>query len=245
MECLNHLEHRPWPLLPKKYDWRQGWLDLAFFHWPIDAEEIQKTLPEGLEVDVFEGSAWISVVPFRMEGVMKRWMPSLPGISNFPELNLRTYVTCHGKPGVWFYSLDADQSIAVWSARKFFHLPYFKADMSCRSESDGVIRYRSARASGDASFEASYEPAGGVYHATVGSLEWWLCERYCLYAASQAGQIYCGEVHHRQWPLQKINFEIKENGVAAAAGFKLPGNPASAQFSRELQVAVWNIVKCR
>lgn len=244
MDCLNHTTHRPWPLPKGKHAWRQSWLDLAFFHWPVSADEIQKTLPAGLEVDTFDGSAWISVVPFRMEGVMKRGIPSLPGISNFPEMNLRTYVTCNGKPGVWFYSLDADQSIAVWAARKFFHLPYFKAGMKCESDREGVIHYSSARASGDASFQASYQPLGEAYHAVSGSLEEWLCERYCLYSASEAGDIYCGEVHHRQWPLQKIKYDIQSNEVATAAGITISGEPVSAQFSRELQVAVWNIFKC-
>ncbi|GAA5494270.1 hypothetical protein Rhal01_00430 [Rubritalea halochordaticola] len=244
MDCLNHTSHRPWPLVDSRPSWRQYWLDLAFFHWPVRKAQIQATLPDGLEVDTYDGDAWISVVPFRMEGVMMRGLPSIPGISNFPELNLRTYVKRDDKPGVWFYSLDADQSLAVWAARKFFHLPYFKANMSSVANADGSIRYRSCRECSGASFEGVYQPVGETYKAERGSLEEWLCERYCLYACSKSGKLYRGEVHHRQWPLQKVQYQIHKNGIGEAFGFDLSDAPYCAQFAKKLEVAVWGVELC-
>ena len=123
----------------------QTWHDLLFAHWPVDARLLRPLLPPQLHIDAFEGHAWLAVVPFRMTGVRLRGAPAVPGLSSFPELNVRTYVTCGAKPGVWFFSLDAGNSLAVAIARAWFHLPYFRARMSCR-ERNGGIEYASHRA---------------------------------------------------------------------------------------------------
>lgn len=151
MDCLKHTSHRSYPLPNSGHVGRQKWLDLAFFHWRVPVELVAKYIPDGLELDLFEGEAWLSVVPFRMEDVMLRGLPAISGLSDFPELNLRTYVVKDGKPGVWFFSLDADQRLAVWAARRFFHLPYFKARMQCESEGEGIL-YRSERSEDGARF---------------------------------------------------------------------------------------------
>lgn len=129
-------------------------MDLAFFHWPVEATLFERLLSDGLQLDLYDGTAWVSVVPFRMEDVMLRGLPAVPRVSNFPELNLRTYVTKDGKPGIWFFSLDADQYLAVWAARRFFHLPYFKANMRCELEDEGVV-YSSRRELDDTRFVAN------------------------------------------------------------------------------------------
>lgn len=242
MECLREVGHREYPHPVGRPGWRQRWLDLAFFHWSVEPEVVGPTLPDGLELDLFEGRAWLSVVPFRMEDVMLRGLPAIPRVSDFPELNLRTYVVRDGKPGVWFYSLDADQSVAVWAARKFFSLPYFKADMRCEADGEGV-NYSSVRREGGVEFEADYRPVGEVYFSEPGTLEAWLTERYCLYA-ERKGKVHRGEIHHRQWPLQKMEFEIERNGLFEASGFDLSGGPELAQFSRGVDVAVWGICEC-
>ena len=242
MDCLSQIAHRPYPLPEGKPRWRQKWLDLAFFHWPVEAALFERLLPDGLQLDLYDGTAWVSVVPFRMEDVMLRGLPAVPGVSNFPELNLRTYVTKDGKPGVWFFSLDADQYLAVWAARRFFHLPYFKANMRCESEDEGVV-YSSRRELDDTRFVANYHPVSEVYYARSGTLEYWLTERYCLYSCDGV-HLYRGEVHHQPWPLQEIRFEISQIDLGVEEGIGFSSPPVCAQFARELEVAVWPLERC-
>ncbi|MFT7663947.1 MAG: hypothetical protein ACI87A_002175, partial [Planctomycetota bacterium] len=144
--ALERLDHRPWPLPPGAWSWRQSWCDLLFAHWPIPSSQLRSLVPSELTVQEFDGTSWVGVVPFRMQGVMRRPLPDLPWVSAFPELNLRLYVEYEGKPGVWFLSLDASNWLAVWAARRFFHLPYFHADMRLDWNADRV-EYRSTRKS--------------------------------------------------------------------------------------------------
>ena len=233
---LAHLDHRPWPIPPTPWVWRQSWHDLLFAHWPIDAEQIRPLIPDGLSIDQFEGTAWIGIVPFRMTGVMRRPFPDLPGISAFPELNVRTYVAGNGKPGVWFLSLDAASALAVWAARRFFHLPYFRAEMSLRRV-QGRIEYRSHRSG--VQFEGSYRPTSDVYRSSPGSLEHWLTERYCLYAADRHGSLWRNEVHHAPWPLQRAEAEIRDNTMLRPHGLRVPGPPSLLHFAEQVDVVVW------
>src|SRR5258707_3933853 len=144
LKILDRTDHRPWPPPDGPWVMAQSWHDLLFAHWRMDAAVLRAQIPRALEIDTFEGQAWIAVVPFRMSGVRPRLAPAIPGLSAFPELNVRTYVTAEGKPGVWFFSLDAANAIAVAAARATFHLPYFLARMSCE-ERGGWIRYERER----------------------------------------------------------------------------------------------------
>src|ERR1700674_1035433 len=116
-EILRNVVHRPWPLPAGQAVMTQSWPDLLFAHWPVDAEKLRALIPERLEIDTFDGRAWLAVVPFRMTNVRLRGTPAVPWLSAFPELNMRTYVTYDGEPGVWFFSLDAGNSLAVAIAR--------------------------------------------------------------------------------------------------------------------------------
>ena len=205
------VDHRPWALPRGRWLWRQSWEDLLFAHWPVAASVLQPLVPEGLRIQEYDGTSWVGVVPFRMSGVMRRPLPDLPGLSAFPELNVRLYVEHDGKPGVWFLSLDARNRLAVWAARRFFHLPYFHARMSCEPAGRG-LRYVSERIGGPppAHFRASYEPTGTTYEARPGTLEHFLTERYCLYARAQSGELFRAEVHHRPWPLSAAEAEIEK-----------------------------------
>jgi uncharacterized protein YqjF (DUF2071 family) len=234
---LLELDHRPWPIPSRPWIFRQSWRDLAFLHWPIAAEKLRPLVPPSLAIEEFEGSSWIGVVPFRMTGVMLRPLPDLPWVSAFPELNVRVYVERDGKPGVWFLSLDAANPVAVWGARRFFHLPYHLAGMSL-VEHAGAIRYRSRRAG--AEFVARYRPTSDVYRAARGTLEHWLTERYCLYALAPDGSLWRNDVHHPQWPLQSASVEIVENSMLAPHGLEVEGPPALVHFARRLDVIVWD-----
>lgn len=244
---LTQTAHRPWPLLHDPWVMAQTWHDLLFAHWPITAEKLRPLIPSSLRIDTFEGRAWLGVVPFRMTGVRPRGAPALPWVSAFPELNVRTYVTYGGKPGVWFFSLDAANSVAVAAARTLFHLPYFHARMSCVSEGE-AIRYRSRRkhpgmASG--ALRARYGPAGPVFHAAPGSIEHFLTERYCLYAATPLGCILRCEIHHPPWPLQLAEAEFTENTMPASDGIAAPEGTPLLHFAKRLDVVVWRPKRTR
>jgi len=216
------------------------WHDLAFLHWPVEAAALRPFIWPRLELDTFEGQAWLGVTPFRMTRVRPRWLPPAPALSAFPELNVRTYVTEGGKPGVWFLSLDAGNPVAVWLARWTFHLPYYRARMSCIAD-DGGVTYKSLRThrgAHPASFVGRYEPAGDVYRSRRGTLEYWLTERYCLYTVAR-GILYRGEIHHAPWPLQAASVEIEANTMAEATGLRLPRDPPHTHFARELDVVAW------
>lgn len=240
---LEHTGHRPWPLPEGRWAWRQSWCDLLFAHWPVAAARLRALVPPGLTVQEFDGTSWIGVVPFRMEGVMRRPLPDLPWISAFPELNVRLYVERQGRPGVWFLSLDASNWLAVWAARRLFHLPYFHARMEIAASADRFT-YRSHRTSGPpAAFEARYRPISEPYAAARGTLEHWLTERYCLYARSPRGALSRTDVHHPPWPLQRAEAEIVRNGMLAPHGLSVGTETPLLHFSRRMDVVVWQPVR--
>lgn len=222
---------------------KQTWHDLLFAHWPLPAAEIRPLISPKLTLDTFDGQCWVGVVPFRMSGIHRRGLPALPGVSRFAELNVRTYVIYGGKPGVYFFSLDAANFLAVWAARRFFHLPYFHADMSAE-ERDGTIHYSSRRYHARAEFRGRYYPTQEVWPARKGSIEHWLTERYCLYTTHR-GEVYCGEIHHAPWPLQSAEAELETNTAAAAAGISLPQINPHLLFARKLDVLIWPLSRAK
>lgn len=176
----------------------QRWESLLFLHWRCAPELIQRTLPPGLSVDTFNGDAYLGIVPFFMRHVRPLWCPALPWVSFFQELNVRTYVFDEaGIPGVWFYSLDCNQPLAVWAARWLFGLPYYHARMSATRS--GWTDYSSTRrgTSGNARFR--YRSAGAAGEAAPESLEFFLLERYYLYASRAPGTLLRGRVSHRPY----------------------------------------------
>jgi uncharacterized protein YqjF (DUF2071 family) len=235
------LQHRPWPLPRGPWVMRQQWEDLLFAHWPCPVSALTPRLPRGLTLDTFDGRAWLGVVPFRMSGVRLRGLPGVPTATHFAELNVRTYVTDGARAGVWFFSLDAASGFAVATARRWFHLPYFNADMRVASEGEAV-RYSSARTHRDApeaAFDATYGPAGPAASAAPGTLEHWLTERYCLYAANGRGRVSRGEIHHAPWPLQPAWARISVNTMPDAADLQVDPVPPLLHFARALDVRIW------
>jgi uncharacterized protein YqjF (DUF2071 family) len=214
----------------------QVWHDLLFAHWPLAPDKLRPLVPAQLRLDTFDGHCWAGVIPFRMSGIRARGLPAIPGLSRFPELNVRTYVTYGGKPGVYFFSLDAANRPAVWAARKFYHLPYFHAAMTSK-EIGGSIHYYSRRVGGEAEFRGHYRPVNDVRLREKGSIEHWFTERYCLYTTYE-NQVFRGEIHHQPWPLQDAEAEFEANTVAAAAGISLSGSPL-LHFARRLDVLIW------
>jgi uncharacterized protein YqjF (DUF2071 family) len=238
---LERTAHRPWPLPAGPWIMAQSWHDLLFAHWRIDAALLRPHIPVQLKIDIFAGQAWIAVVPFRMSRVRLRWTPALPWLSAFPELNVRTYVSAQGKPGVWFFSLDAANPLAVAIARAWFHLPYFRARMECE-ERDGEIHYRSERTHSGAAtgmLDGKYRPVAEIFEPPPGTLEHFLTERYCLYAAASPGEVYRGEIHHPPWRLQVAEAEFARNSMVEAAGLTLPSHKPLLHFARCQDMVAW------
>lgn len=229
---------------------RQTWYDLLFAHWRVPASVLRDAIPPSLEIDEFDGSAWIGVVPFGMEEISLRPLPPLPGTSRFLELNVRTYVrpvdpALADKPGVWFFSLDAANRLAVEVARRWFHLPYFYAQMLATRRA-GELLYESTRThtgAPAASLNCKYAPTGDVYHSTRGDLDHWLTERYCLYSSNRTGGLHRGEIHHAQWPLQPARAEFIRNSMAAPFLGSAPAPPETLHFARSIDVLIWPLTQ--
>lgn len=235
--ALEHLAHRPWPIPSRPWALRQTWHDLLFAHWPVPAAALRPLIPRALTLQQFSGTAWLAVTPFWMSGVGFRRWPAVPGISRFAELNLRTYVTLEERPGVWFFSLDAGSRLAVLAARRLYGLPYLHARMWHRLQEDEIV-YHSQRADGTC-FDARYGPMGPAGTSRPGSPEYWLTERYCLYAQSRSGHLYRAEIHHAPWPLQPAQAVIARNDLPRVHGIEVGGPPALLHFSRKLEVVIW------
>ena len=246
-EILDRLEHRPWPLSDAPWIMTQTWHDLLFAHWPVDAGALRPRIPASIDLDLFGGQAWLGIVPFRMTNVAPRGVPALPVLSAFNELNVRTYVTRDGKPGVWFFSLDADRRVAVAAARTLFHLPYFAAEMHLRHDGNGIAFGSRRIASGAprAELRARYEPAGPIGEPRPDSLEHFLTERYCLYTVDRHARPCRLEIHHPRWPLQPATASIEVNTMAEAAGIVLPAMPPLLHFARRQDMVAWPLARLR
>ena len=244
----------PYPVMPNSsmtdppgpWVMTQRWHDLLFAHWRCDVDNLRPLVPAALEIDTFDGSPWISVVPFRMSGIRFRGAPPVPTAHAFLELNVRTYVTLDGRPGVWFFSLDAESSLAVIGARLGVRLPYFRATMHITRD-DERIGYTSERwklAGGPASFAASYHAIGDATAATPGSLDHFLTERYSLFA-STGQRIWRGDIVHPPWLLQRGVAQIERNSMLTAAGILARRHEPLLHFSAVQEVRLWRPVRVR
>lgn len=218
---------RPWVM-------GQTWDDLLFAHYGVPVDRLRQLVPDGLQVEEHSGSGWLGVTPFAVTGLRARGTPALPFVSSFLELNVRTYVTRDDRPGIWFFSLDASSRLAVEAARRLYRLPYFQAHISVDRRGDRVV-YECSRHSGKA-FSAWYEPSGPEFHAAEGSLEYFLTERYCLYAEEQ-GTLYRAEIHHRPWPLQPAEAQFDLNTMPPP-GLRSEDAPLLHYAARQ-DVVIW------
>ena len=215
------------------------WEKLLFMHWPLPVEVLRPLLPAGLNVDTFEGDAWLGLVPFLMRDVHPGGLPSVPGLSAFPELNVRTYVTVNGVPGVWFFSLEAANPVAVRLARSGFHLPYFDARMRTRTRGDTIFfkSTRTHRHAPPATFAASYRPLSAA-PTEPPALIHFLTARYSLYSADANGRLYRADIRHRTWPLQRAEVEFRRSPdeMMSQLGLKLPDAPPLLHYAEHLEV---------
>ena len=244
---ITRTTHRPWPMPDAPWIMTQSWHDLLFAHWQVDPVALAARIPPPLQLDTFNGDAYVAVVPFVMRNVAPRGVPRLPWISEFPEINVRTYVRLGDKPGVFFFSLDATNPIAVRVARSLFHLPYFRGGIDVRHDVLGT-HYHSRRVdartpNGPAEFRGSYWPSGLIVEAEAGTLEYFLTERYCLYAIDAHGRAYICEIHHPPWRLQLAAATIEVNtmlsGDAFGLGIGAPLAPPLLHFAKRQDTIAW------
>lgn len=241
-ETLQAVEHRPYPLPAGPWIMVQSWHELLFAHWPVPLEVLRPLIPNVFTIDTFEGEAWIGVVPFRMSGIRPHGLPAVPALSAFPELNVRTYVKRDGIAGVYFFSLDAGNPIAVTLARTLFHLPYFNAQMHTKLVGDTIhyTSHRTHKGAPHADYIARYRPIAPVVEARAQSIEAWLTERYCLYTVA-GSDLYRCDIHHAHWPLQVAEMESEHDTMALSHGIHLPATQPLLHYSLRLDVLVWPI----
>jgi hypothetical protein len=239
VEILEDVKNRQWPVPDEPWILKQAWNDLLFAHWPVARDRLRELVPADLELDLFEREAWLTITPFRLSDLSPRGVPALPWVSSFDEINVRTYVVYKGIPGIYFFSLDANSTVAVGGATTLFHLPYFLADIEVKDDR-GRLAYRSRRlADVTAEFQGEYAPAGSLFEPQRGTLEYFLTERYCLYTHDSARNAYRVEIQHRPWQLQTAEAQIAINTMADAAGARLPSMAPVLHFARRQDVLTW------
>ena len=237
----DQLAHRPYPIPDGPWLMTQTWHHVLFLHWPVDDRMLRELLPAGLELDLYDGQAYVAVTPFYMTNVAPRGVPAIPGLSSMPEVNVRTYVTAKGIPGIYFFSLDAANPLAVGAARSMFHLPYFSARMHVEERQDW-IHYRSRRStpgSRRAELRGRYRSVGAARQPERGSLEYFLTERYCLYSFDSSFHMYRVDIHHGPWELTLADVELDINTMAEANRIRLPAVSPLAHYARRQDTVVW------
>ncbi len=218
----------------------QNWGKLLFMHWPIDADLLRPLIPAPLEIDTYDGSAWIAIVPFTMWDIrpLPPYMPPVPGLAAMHELNVRTYVQIDREPGVWFFSLDCNSRTAVLAARKFFLLPYCNARIELKQEEE-TIEYELTRTDDPAAaFSARWTIGKALPVSEPGSLEYFLTERYCLYS-SRKERIYRAQIQHQPWPLQQATIERFSSSMIEAVGLENPQSPPLLHYAEAVNVDIW------
>lgn len=234
---------RPWPRPSGPWRMRMTWHDLLFAHYPIPLEQLRPLVPESLQIDTFDGSAWIGIVPFWMSGVAPRWMPGLPGVSRFPELNVRTYVSAGNRPGVWFFTLDADNRMAVEVARRTYHLNYLKARMDL-SRRGPWLHYTSRRVDrrfAPAEYECEYRPIGRGFKTQPGTFAHWSTARYCLYTTNSQGQLFRGDIDHPPWVLHSAQLVTHKNSLLESLGLETLRSRPVLYYAHQMPVVAWGL----
>jgi uncharacterized protein len=217
----------------------QNWENLLFLHWPMDPVLIRPLIPAHLEIDTFEGQAWISITPFNLTGLRLVSAPPILGLNSFDELNVRTYVHLNGTPGIWFFSLDASKLIPAMVARIFFMLPYFKADIDS-GEKEGEFRFSSKRLlQSAAQFHATWRSGVRLRDPDIDSLAFFLVERYGYFAVKDDGSVWLTRIYHHPWILEEATVGLCESTMISALGIPQPEGPPLAHFSRFLNVQIW------
>ena len=239
-QTMRERAHRPWPVPSGPWIMGQTWERLLFAHWRVDEAWLRRFVPPQIPIDTFAGSAWIAVTPFVVGGLRLRLLPPLPGTARFPEVNVRTYATIEGRPGIYFFSLDVPRIAAVATARCVYRLPYFRSTIEV-DHNAGRVNYQSRRVDPvgrPAQCELEYEPTGPATRALAGSFEYWAAERYCLYTLDARMRFLRGEIHHPPWQLQPAQATIASNSMGRQVGVDLH-EPPITHYAHRQDVVFW------
>ena len=231
---LLYTDHRPWPLPTGNWAYYQEWNNALFLHWKVPAEDLVPLIPANLTLDLHDNCAWVSLVAFSMEKIRPRGIPSLSAVSNFLEINVRTYVTKDNKPGVYFLNIEADKYLSVLIARYLSGLPYEQAAVKKHFMHLGFF-YSSENKKKGFKLSTGFDVREPIVNGTV--LDQWLTERYCLYLDTK-GSLYRYEIHHRPWKLHTISFQDVEADYRIS-NLSLNGTPHLAHYSNGVQVLAW------
>lgn len=224
---------------------RMRWLSLLFAHWPAPVELVRPLIPRGLEIDTFEGRAWVGLVPFTMRSVLPWIIPGIRGLSDFRglsafhECNVRTYVTYRGEPGVWFLSLDAASRLATWGARKFWKLPYFWSRINLSRRNDQIEFSVNRNHDSGIAMKCAWRVGAELPRSKPGDIAHFLTERYMLFASDGNGGIYRCRIWHEPWPLRAAELVSLDDGLLKAAGITVGNEKPLLHHADELDVRVW------
>jgi hypothetical protein len=230
----------------------QRWNDLLFAHWPVPAAALARLIPDGLQVDTFQGSAWLGIVPFWTDRIKVRGLPPVPAGRNSPEVCVRTYVRDphSSAPGVYFLSIDASSLLTVLSGRSLYRLPchWSNIHFEQRREREFSVAIDRRLTRKPVLFAARYRglgPTRRLAESRPGSLEHFLTERYCLFTRDRDGHPMRADIHYVPWPLEEAEADIERNDLATALGIRLPEVPPVLHYSRRLAIYVWELERVR
>ena len=220
----------------------QNWGKLLFMHWRIDARVLRPLIPARLEIDTFDGSAWIAITPFTMWNIraFPPFVPPVPGFSSLHELNVRTYVHLDRVPGVWFFSLDCNSAAAVFAARSLFFLPYYNAAIDIEEHARRIDYALARKEDPPAELQASWQIGETMPYSHPGSLEFFLTERYCLYSAHDR-DLYRARIYHQPWPLQTATLTSLSSNMIESLGLPTPKDEPLLHYAEEISVDIWRL----
>lgn len=234
LEILNHTKHRPWELPSGDWQYYQEWNQVLFLHWQVPFADLRKLVPESLKLDSFEGKYYVSLVAFTMNHLRPRFLPELSFVSNFFEINVRTYLTCNGKSGVYFLNIEASNWLSVVLAKFLSGLPYEKANIQKSQD-----HYKSYNSRKGFSLDATYTKSKFLEKNQKTKLDLWLTERYCLYV-EQENRINRYEIHHKEWEVYEVQMKNLELEYSLGGIHLLRNDIEKMHYSPGVQVLSWN-----
>jgi uncharacterized protein YqjF (DUF2071 family) len=240
-DLLKQTAHRPWPLPEGPWIQKHTWANILFAHWPVPAAVLRPLVPARLELETWEGKAWVGITPFCITGARLRGVPPVPFLSTFPEVDVRTYVRFEGTPAVFYFSMNAPNPVVAAAARLVYHMPYVEAEVESEVQGERIwLRsYRADAETQRAEWEATYWPTSEPFTAEPGTRESFLIERWALFTVDGEGHVYRTDIHRQPWPVQTAAAEIRKCTLAEADGIPLPEERPLLHYSRGVDVLIW------
>lgn len=237
-------EHHQGSDLPKlPWVMKQTWQDLLFAHYPVKLEVLQQVVPSVFQLEQYNGTAWIGVVPFRVQNHRVRFLPPMPGINRFLQLNVRTYVTINGKRGVYFLSIDMNHLIARQLAKSLFYMPTQTATINMSHNECGIYFNSKTVEKGHPEFECQYTPIGQPFYARKETFEAWLVERYSMYSLNRRGEVVRCDILHDYWPLQYVDVEINNNSIFQNRGIQVASKDPILHYAKRMEAYLWPVAR--